>query len=164
MQEINERTINNNFLVVKETKIEIPALSHPTIQELKEHFSGIDSICSDVSPVGPVRLGLATILDLNSDEKFIGVNGHKFGSRIYPHRERTLGFQHAIWLAENKEFLLREIGDLGSVLIFFPGLYINSDLDPYRGLPSLSGDKDGIVSWENFIHGFSEYSYIACCL
>lgn len=110
-----------------ELSIPIPALSRPTLEELREKFPGIKEdggIERDDSPIEAGVLKLGTVLLPEEIEDGESITGKKFERRILPKRYALYGYQHGTWFVEHQDESPALKPLLGRVYILLPGLVV----------------------------------------
>lgn len=129
--------------VNKLVRIEIPALSYPSIEELRGKRRLWIANFGDMSQRGPVILRLAR--PVRADEESIDTATYFHRIKFYRDHGILLGYQQAMWLVKNQDELpdparsaLREL--LGEATLDFPGLHFNRDTGGW-GFPSLVQDE-----------------------
>ncbi len=116
----NDCQISDSFFSAEPISILIPALPHPTLEELQKSFSWIKSIKSDSSPTEAVTLNLATVLRPSESQ----ISGEEYEKRIAPKLNLILGYQQAAWLVEHQDEFPEFMKLLGKVCIDFTSLIV----------------------------------------
>jgi hypothetical protein len=142
------------FRETGELRIEIPALPRPTLEELQEEHPkmGIKSIRRDTSPIGPVSLGLGTVLN---PEEF-KIKGVEYVLRLAPIRNILFGYQHSVWLLGNYKLpAIRNI--LDEFRLVLPGLIVIDGNNEYF-TPALHKNSR---SWAHLDYGLLQFDRLA---
>jgi hypothetical protein len=123
----------------------IPSQRQPTLAELKGFYGNpwIDRIRFDVSPTGPVKFRIGTVLG----EKEVLINGPEYRRRLMSSGiGRTIGFQQLNWLVENQGSYPVFMEFLGQFAIDGPALAVigedGTENSPYICRNSGSGRWD----------------------
>jgi hypothetical protein len=141
-----------------ELSIQIPALKRPTLKQLQEKWSWIESIERDNSTEESVTLNLATVLRV--DEKNL-INNKEYERRLSPNISRLLGCQHFEWLVSHQDEYPVFMNLLGKIYIDFPGL-VALGKDGFRGVPysNQNGERWG-ASWRWLSGNFHQNGRVA---
>lgn len=153
------RLVEGSFLrKTGELSISIPALSRPTLKQLKKKWPWIKKIAQDTSPTCPVTLELATVLLVDENDS---IDGSEYERRLTPNPSRLLGYQQCEWLIEHRDEYPAFATLLGKVYIEFPGLVVVDDDGNRRGPHCLQVGRRWGASWSWFIAAFNQSGRVA---
>ncbi len=124
------------FRETAEFSVQIPALTRPTLAELREKFLWIraeNGIERDVSPEGEVTLVLGTLLRLGESS----ISGQEYERRVALVSRPFLGYQQLNWLVEHQDEHPALMALLGQIYVDGPGLVVVDGDNSDRRFPYL---------------------------
>ena len=109
-----------NFETSDEFTVFIPALQHPTLDDIRQDFEYIEKIERDTSITDAANLTCITVLQ--SDEN--NVRKSEYERRIAPWAIFGPGYQQAKWLVEHQDEFPDFMAKVGRVYLVFPGMVV----------------------------------------